>query len=111
MKIYQKELVLISYPFSNLLYKKVRPALVISNDLFNKKSKDCILVPLTSNITEEPYSVIINQNNLEAGKLIKISKIRIDKIFSIEKNLIHMKIGKLNDETFDKVKNGFFSLI
>ena len=111
MKIYQKELILISYPFSDLQNKKVRPALVLSNDLFNRKSNDCILVPLTSVIKEEPYSVLINQNNLDKGKLIKISRIRVDKIFSVDKNLIRIKIGKISDETFQKVKREFLSLI
>ena len=111
MKIYQKDLILLSYPFSNLENKKVRPALVLSNDLFNKKSDDCILVPLTGVIKDEPYSIIISQNNLEVGKLIKISRIRVDKIFSIEKNLIYMKIGKLDNKTFEKVKEEFFKLI
>jgi len=111
MKIYQKELILISYPFSDLQNKKVRPALVLSNNSFNKKSEDCILVPLTSVIKEESYSVLINQKDLDEGKLIKISRIRVDKIFSIDKNLIHMKIGKINNETFDKVRKEFLNLI
>lgn len=111
MKINQKDLILLSYPFSNLETKKVRPALVLSNDSFNKKSDDCLLVPLTSVIKKESYSVIINSNNLKAGKLIKISRIRVDKIFSIDKKLIYMKIGKINDETFEKVKKEFLSLV
>jgi len=111
MKVYQKELILISYPFSNMQDKKVRPALVLSNDSFNKKSDDCILVPLTSVIKEEPYSVLINQKNLNEGKLIKISRIRVDKIFSIDKSLIYMKIGKINNETFGEVRREFLSLV
>lgn len=111
MKIYQRELILISYPFSDIQNKKVRPALVLSNDLFNKKSDDCILVPLTSVVKEEPYSVLINQNDLDEGKLIKISRIRVDKIFSIEKDLIYMKIGRINNKTFGKVKKEFLNLV
>ena len=109
MRIYQKELILISYPFSDLQNKKVRPALVLSNDLFNKKSDDCILVPLTSVIKDEPYSILINQDSLDEGKLIKISRIRVDKIFSIDKNLIQMKIGRINNSAFEKVKKEFLS--
>ena len=111
MRIYQKELILISYPFSDLQNKKVRPALVLSNDLFNKKSDDCILVPLTSVIKDEPYSILINQDSLDEGKLIKISRIRVDKIFSIDKNLIQMKIGRINKSAFEKVKKEFLSLV
>ena len=111
MKVYQKELILISYPFSDLHNRKVRPALVISNDIFNKKSTDCILVPLTSMIKKELHSIIITQKNLEKGKLIKISRIKVDKIFSIDKSLIQMKIGKINDETFNEVKKELINLI
>ena len=57
MNAKQKEIVLLPYPFSNLKETKVRPALIISNDFFNKKSDDCIMVPLTTIIKEEPYSV------------------------------------------------------
>ena len=104
MKVNQKDVVLLSYPFSNLGGTKVRPALVVSNNQFNKKSDDCIMVPLTSIIKDEPYSVIINQEDLISGKLMKKSRIRTDKIFSVEKSLIKMKIGILGDNSFDKVK-------
>jgi len=111
MKVNQKDLVLISYPFSDLETKKVRPALILSNDIFNKKSDDCIAVPLTSIIKQEPYSVLIDKGDLESGRLLKISRIRVDKIFSIEKDLIEMKIGKIHQEIFNKVKQEFFKLI
>ena len=111
IKINQKDLILLSYPFSNLKEMKVRPALVISNNIFNNKSEDCILVPLTSVIKNEPYSIIINQENLNEGKLIKTSRIRVDKVFSVQKNLIKMKIGVLNEDIFERVKKEFFSLI
>lgn len=104
MKVNQKEIVLLPYPFSDLEGTKVRPALVISNNTFNKKSEDCIMVPLTSVIKDEPYSVVINQKNLSAGKLLKPSRIRIDKIFSIEKNLISMKIGMVRDSLLREIK-------
>ncbi|MEK6844766.1 MAG: type II toxin-antitoxin system PemK/MazF family toxin [Nanoarchaeota archaeon] len=111
MKLSQREIVLIPYPFSNLEKKKVRPALVISNNFFNNKSNDCLLAPLTSVLKDEPYSVLIEQNNLNSGKLIKPSRIRLDKLFVIEKSKIIFKIGILNEQTFDKVKDEFYSLI
>jgi mRNA interferase MazF len=104
MNVKQKELVLLPYPFSNMEGMKVRPALVISNDIFNLKSDDCLMVPLTSIIKNEPYSVLIEQQDLRAGKLIKSSRARLDKIFTVEKKLIIKKIGILNDKTFDEIK-------
>ena len=110
MQVKQKEIILLPYPFSNLGGTKVRPALVVSNNQFNKKSDDCVMIPLITIIKDEPYSVIIKQKNLSSGKLLKLSRIRADKIFSVEKNLIIMKIGKLNDNIFKKVKQEIFKI-
>lgn len=111
MQINQKEIVLLPYPFSNFEGMKVRPALVVSNESFNKKSADCIMVPLTTVIKNEPYSVIIDNNDMESGELIKQSRIRADKIFSVEKNLVTMKIGVIKDKTFEKVKQEIFKML
>lgn len=110
MQVNQKEIVLLAYPFSNLEATKVRPALIISNNQFNKKSKDCIMVPLTTIIKDEPYSIIVEKKDLSYGKLLKKSRIRADKLFSIEKNLITMKIGTLKDNIFEKVKKEIFKV-
>src|SRR3989344_8199848 len=104
MEIKQKDVVLLPYPFTDLKGKKVRPALIVSNDIVNNKSKDCIMLPLTSVIKDEPYSIVINQDDLSSGQLIKSSRIKVDKIFTVEKRLIVMKIGTLRDNTFEKVK-------
>ncbi len=104
MNVSQKEIVLLPYPFSDLEGTKVRPALVVSNDFFNKKSDDCVMVPLTSVIKDEPYSVIIDQKDLSSGKLLKPSRVRADKIFTVEKRLIIMKIGVISDYAFGRIK-------
>ena len=101
----QKELVLLPYPFSDQGGTKVRPAIIISNDTFNKRCEDCIMVPLTTVIKNEPFSLLINQDSLESGKLLKQSRIRIDKIFTIKKNLVMMKIGKINNDLLIRIKS------
>jgi len=73
MKVIQREIVLIEYPFSDLLGSKIRPALIISNELFNKKSDNCIAAHLTTVLKDEPYSVNITQDDLESGELMKPS--------------------------------------
>ena len=110
MNINQKEVVLLPYPFSNFEGMKVRPALVVSNDSFNKKSADCIMVPLTTVIKDDPYSIIIDNNDMDSGELVKQSRIRTDKIFSVEKSLVTMKIGVIKDKTFEKIKAEIFKM-
>ena len=110
MNVQQKEIVLLPYPFSDLEGTKVRPALVVSNNFFNKKSDDCIMVPLTTVIKDEPYSILINQEDLSSGKLLKPSRIRVDKIFTVEKDIVVMKIGIISDSTFTKIKEEIIKL-
>ena len=110
MNLKQRDMVLLPFPFSDLEGSKVRPAVVISNDEFNRKSFDVLMVPVTSVIKEESHSVLIEQKDLSSGKLLKKSRMRIDKIFNVEKNLVIMKIGLINRDTFDKIKKKILKL-
>lgn len=110
MNVVQKEIVLLPYPFSDLESLKIRPALVVSNDIFNNNSNDCVMVPLTSVIKDELYSIVISKEDLSAGRLIKTSRIKVDKIFAVQKSLIKMKIGRLNNKSFDKVRKELLRL-
>lgn len=111
MNFQQKEIVLLPYPFSDQEGTKVRPAIIISNNNFNKKSEDCILLPLISIIKEVPYSVLITQDDLNSGNLLKSSRIRIDKIFTIRQNLVRMKIGTINNKVFEKITAEVFKIL
>ena len=110
MNFRQKEIVLLPYPFTDQEGSKVRPAVIVSNDLFNKNSHDCILVPMTSVIKNEICSVIINQEDTALGKIPKQSRIRYDKLFAIDKSLIIMEIGKLKDRKFEEIKQKIIKL-
>ena len=68
------------------------------------------MVPLTSVIKDEPYSIIIDNKDLLSGEIARQSRIRADKIFCVEKSLVSMKIGKINDKTFEKVKQEIFKM-
>lgn len=110
MKFQQKEIVLLPYPFTNQEKNKVRPAIVISNNFFNNHSDDRIMVPLTTVIKPHFYSVLISQEELVSGKLLKPSAIRTDKIFSIEKNIIIKSVGTINKKVFSKIKEKILGL-
>jgi hypothetical protein len=49
--------------------------------------------------------IFINQNHS------MIYEKRVDKIFSVDKKLIYMKIGKINEETFEEIKEKFIQFI
>ena len=105
MKINQRDMILLPYPFSDQTGIKVRPAIVISNNNYNKNSDDCLVVPLTSVIKQNPYSILISQEDLASGKLIKPSQVQVNKIFTIEKTSVIMKFAVINTQTFNKIKS------
>ncbi len=99
----QKDIVLFPFPFSNLEQEKVRPAIIISNNKFNNNSLDRIMVPLTSVLKKKPYSASVLQEDLISGRLVTKSIIRADKIFSLEKDLIKVRIGVISNKKFKEI--------
>ena len=55
----QREMVLIPVPFSDLKSARRRPVIVISNNLYNQKTEDIVVVAVTSNIEERDYTSLI----------------------------------------------------
>ena len=53
----QCDIYLMKFPFSDLSNQKIRPVLIISNDIYNNKFNDVVVVPLTSNLIENNYSI------------------------------------------------------
>jgi mRNA interferase MazF len=97
MDINQGDLVLLPIPFTDQSGNKVRPALVISSVNFHKKCNDFLILPITSVLKEVDYSLLLKQMDLKEGKLIVTSRIRIDKLVSVDKKLIIKKIGVVED--------------
>jgi mRNA interferase MazF len=90
---------------------KKRPVLILSKTKNNELFEDVIICGITANLNKSPYSIFIDNKDLEIGAIPVKSKIKVDKIFTIEKNLIIKKLGKLNKNSFDKIKKEFFKLI
>ena len=97
--IQQRCVVILPFPFSDLQRKKARPAIVVSNNGYNRKSDDVVAVPLTSNPRPSEYGVPVTNRNMEDGRLVVDSNARVDKIFSVEKRIIAKCIGKVDRKT------------
>ena len=81
LKVKQGDIVLIRFPFSDLSGAKVRPALVISNNKYNKEKLNCVVLAMTSNLSKSDYKVIVESKDLASGSLPVKSAIRVDKPF------------------------------
>ena len=100
MKIKQREIYLVPFPFSDFSDKKVRPVVVISNNKFNL-SDDIIVCGITSNILKDFYSVEVG--GLEEGSLSDNCCVKVENILRVSKTLLIRKIGKLKKENFSEV--------
>jgi mRNA interferase MazF len=107
----QGEILIVPFPFSNLEGIKQRPVLVISNSKYNKNSEDIITCGITSNLKDSDCSVLIDNENLLKGKIPIASKIKVDKLFTLNKSIIIKKIARINDDSLKKVKKEFINLI
>src|SRR3989344_9416517 len=103
ISIEQRDIVLLPFPFSDQSGFKVRPALVASNNTFNR-SDDIIVFGITSNISKNFYTLIINDQNLEKNIIEDSCCIKVENILKIDKKLIIKKLDRLKESDFNKLK-------
>jgi len=84
------DIVLLSFPFTDLKGKKIRPALIlVVSDL------DVIVAFITTQFKwQNSYDILLEPNDLNGLK--KTSLLRLSKITTIDKDLILGKLGELN---------------
>jgi mRNA interferase MazF len=110
LKIDQRSIVLIDFPFSDLSASKVRPALVVSNDNYNAQSLDAVALAISSNIAHSLYKVFIGADDLVEGTLPITSAIRVDKPFSILQTKVLKVQAKVSIQKFEEVKRVFVGI-
>lgn len=107
----QGEILLIPIPFTDLSSNKKRPVLVLSNDNYNSKTDDIIVVAITSNILSKEYTIFITNGDLIDGNLKVDSCIRVDKIYTLSQNIVIKRFGRVNKEIMNKLKSKVNELI
>jgi mRNA interferase MazF len=100
----QGDIVLIQIPYSDLSQQKRRPALVISNDDYNRSSADVIVVALTSNSDRVLYSFTLTSADLVTGNLQRNSQVRVDKVYTLSQQLVLKVFGRVKDEIIVRVQ-------
>ena len=99
----QGDIVLVSFPFTDLSSSKRRPALVLSPDSFNAAGEDLVLAAVTSQITDDPNAVRLWRADFAVGGLPKPSMVRATKLFTMHSSLIAKRIGVLGTEKLEEV--------
>lgn len=98
------DVVLVDYPFSEQSGSKVRPAVVVLADLFNRKLAHTIVAPMTSSLKRfvgDPSQLIIDPSTPE-GRLSGLplrSVVLGENLATVRKSLILRVLGYLPDAT------------
>lgn len=99
----QKSIVLARVPFSNITDYKIRPAIIISNNHYNKNHPDFWIVPLSSQEKNKEFELELDKKEIIKGNLDQKSFVRADVIATIEQELVLKEIGKVSDDFFKKI--------
>lgn len=100
------EVVLIHFLHTNLLETKLRPALVISNEI----GKDIILCQITSKKPKLDNNFVLIPKK-ETKTLRMDSFVRCSRILTVEKTLILKKIGKINQSLYKQTVSKIVNII
>ena len=102
----QRDIVLIPFPYSNMTQQKRRPVIVLSDSEYNSNNSDIICCAITSNPRNYAHSIDITNADLESGTLVQDSKVKPNKVFTLEQNRIIKPLCKLNiSKSKEIVKN------
>ena len=107
----QGDVLLVPIPFTDLSSQKRRPVIVISNNSYNKKTMDILVVAMTSNPIEADYSFAITSDNLEKGTLNHPGKVRVDKIYTLAQSIVVKTFGRVNDKTLERIRKELQALV
>ena len=97
------EIVLVKFPFTNLLQSKKRPVLIIKSE---NELGDIVCFQITSN-QEQSNLLKINHDNLYNSTLTVESYVKYDKCFTINSSIIDKKIATANEKFLTILKEKF----
>lgn len=100
------DIVIVSFPFSDLTSSKKRPALVLGRS----SPEDVILCQITSKFYDA-LGIHLEQTDFISGSLNKSSLIRPNRIFTASHKIILYKAGTIRPEKFLQVRNSIVSLL
>ena len=104
IKIERGDVVLVDFePVKGSEQGKIRPALIMQNNILNKYSPTTIVAPLTSKIYKEEYPTNVEVSKRESN-LDKDSTILLNQIRTIDKSRIIKSLTNLDGYVMKKVE-------
>ncbi|MFB9843248.1 type II toxin-antitoxin system PemK/MazF family toxin [Mucilaginibacter ginsenosidivorans] len=101
----QGDVIAVHYPLTDKPAKtKLRPAIVVSNEISNQLDNDVLVCPITTKTRDSEFSYALNNDDLSQS-LPYGSEVRCNKIMTIrvwEKQIIG-KISEVNSQTLSGI--------
>lgn len=94
------QVVLATFPFSDLTINKLRPCLVIGIAEFN----DIVLCQITSKQYQSKRAVRLLKSDFIKGTIVTNSFIRPDKIATLDRKMIKQTLGTISENKLNTVK-------
>jgi len=101
------EVVLISFPFSDLSASKLRPALVLAS----AGRDDWICLQITSKPYADANPIELTDGDFAGGSLQRTSYLRPGKLFTAHHSLFQRTAGRINEKKLEQTRNAVIELI
>lgn len=98
--------VVLSFPFTDLTATKKRPAIVAAN----LDDDDAILCQITSKERKDKHAIQLETDDFKEGQLKGTSNIRSNKIFTANKEVILYKVGTINSKKMNEVEEAIIKM-
>lgn len=107
-KFVKGDLVVFPFPYTDLSTTKMRPCLVLSNEM----NEDILLCQITSkNSIKDNFVIELKKDETEYGSLMIDSYIRANMLFTANKNQITKKVCKLKKQKYTQVVEKIIELV
>ena len=103
----RRQIILISFPFSDLSATKLRPALILAN----AGKDDWILCQITSNPYADVAAIELTDPDFSDGGLQRVSYARPGKVFTAHESLFRGVAGSLTRGKQEEVVNQIISIL
>ena len=99
------DIVLVPFPFTDLTATKVRTAVVISSNSFNRGSEDAIFMFITKKKHESPYDFRVNKRDpgFRDTGLRYASTFRASKLMCLDQKIAKRRLGQASQAILKKM--------
>jgi mRNA interferase MazF len=101
------EIVLVTFPFSDLSQAKLRPAVCLAA----AGRGDWILCQVTSNTYGDPFAIALQGTDFSTGGLRVASFVRPGKLFTASARLMQRSVGKLHNSAATRIVDAVVQLL